>query len=101
MEELRYLSLELLRLPGYSVLERRRLGAFTRTVDQARRRFIQAVVRELLPGRRTIRIFDLQVTSFLLSMGPLLKLHLIGIIDVGLCVTLISFARVEVASHRV
>ena len=78
MEELRYLALELLRLPGDSVLKRRRLGLFSRTVDQAWRRFVQSIVRELLSRmRRTIRIFDLHVTSFLLSMVTLLKLRLI------------------------
>ena len=99
VEELRYLTLELLRLPGDSVLERRRLRDIARTIDQARRWFIQ-LVREFPIWRRTIRIFDLHVTSFLLSiMSLLVYLDLIRIIR--LSIALICFWCVHVASHRV
>lgn len=100
MEELRYLALELLRLPGDSVLERRRLRAIhgPRTIDQARRWFIQ-LVREFSRRRRTIWIFDLHVTPFLLSIVSTLLLDLIRIIRIS--IALICFWCVHVASHRV
>ena len=100
MEEFRYLTLQLLRLPCNSVLKRRRLCGIFRTIEQTRRRFIKSV-RQIFEWS-IIRIFYLHVAYFLLGNHPShMLLHLVWTIVVGLWITLIRFWCVNLASHWV